>query len=344
MRAISLVLALFMTLSPFSLISLSTNNIPAMFPPVHGKHVVPGEYVNPYLYYSSPPAPGGIASFGLFNYSGKVTPYIITTNKVLGYTNVSNLLAYYKMARKYGVNPYSATLQMNVVLQVNTTHGTFAYWLQDVGSFQTNNNQVTFIDNIWNLTGNPSVLSSSAVSGNGKVASAGGGNTFYYDVGPTYTYYYPFSYVYVVNVSYTSSSLSIWFGYEILQNGKPASSPQVQYYDEVTIKQSGIVSAAITVNGNVYTPDGLYYDAELVWGGGGNGAPTQFVNLNDTLGLYYVNSTGKITPFPSLYTFGSDTGESAYNVHDTLVNGVPEAYAGTEVLTVLTNQFTVLLI
>jgi len=305
---------------------------PVAFPPIHGRHQGAVEYVNPYLYYSSPPAPGGIASFGLYNYSGKVTPYIILTNRVTGYVNVSNLLAYYKQAKRYGVNPYSATLQMNVVLQVNTTYGTFAYWLQDVGSYQTSNHQLTFIDNIWNLTGNPSVLSSSSVSGNGKVASAGGGNTFYYDVGPSYTYSFPLVYLYVVNVSYNSNYLYVWFGYSFGGN--------TQYYDKVSIKQGGIVSAAIAIDGYTYTPDGLYYDAELVWGGGGNGAPTQFVNLNATLGLYEGNT---LQPIPSLYTFGSDTGESAYNVHDVLVNGVPTVYAGVEELKLLTNNFTVIL-
>ena len=48
------------------------------------------------------------------------------SGQVLGYANITSLLAYYQRARKYGVNPYSATLQLNVVLQVNTTSGTYA--------------------------------------------------------------------------------------------------------------------------------------------------------------------------------------------------------------------------
>ena len=331
----------------------------ATFPPIHGKHVAKdayvnpynsytsGAYVNPYNSYTSPPAPTGIADYGLYNYSstgGPIIPYTIMTDEVLGYANITSLLAYYQQAMEYGVSPYSATLQLNVVLQVNTTNGTYAYWLQDVASFQTNESQVTFIDNIWNLTGSGSMLSSSAVSGNGTVASAGQGNTFYYDVGPTYTHSFPFAFVLVINVSYTPNATYIWFGFEILQNGTPVSSPQYYYYDEVEISQPGIVSAAIYITGNNYTPNGLYYDAELVWGGGGNGAPTQFVYLNSTLGLYYVNSSGNLTPMPSLYTFGSDTAESAYNVNDSLVNGVPNADAGNEWLGVLTNDFNVYLI
>lgn len=300
------------------------------------------QVVNPYLYYSSPPAPSGIASFGIYNLSGKVTPYVITTPSMVGYANITSLLAYYKLAHKYGVNPYSATLQFNVVLYVNTTGGSYTYWLQDVGSFTTDTNSMSFIDNIWNLTGSSSTLNSNAVSGNGKVASAGGGQTFYYDIGPSYTYSFPFSYIYVVNVSYTTSYVTILFGYAILQNGKSAG-PGIQYYDRVTIAQSGIRSASIMINGNMYTPDGLYYDAELVWGGGGNGAPTSFNSLESTLGMYYQTTSG-LSPVPSLYTFGSDTGESAYNVHDYLSSGVPVSTVGTEDLTVLTNNFSAYLI
>ncbi|AHC51910.1 thermopsin [Sulfolobus acidocaldarius SUSAZ] len=299
-------------------------------------------YVNPYLYYTSPPAPAGIASFGLYNYSGKVTPYVITTNEMLGYANITSLLAYYKKALRYGVNPYSATLQFNIVLSVNTSNGVYAYWLQDVGQFQTNKNSLTFIDNVWNLTGSLSTLSSSAITGNGQVASAGGGQTFYYDVGPSYTYSFPLSYIYIINMSYTSNAVYIWIGYEITQIGHTKYAT-VNYYDKITIKQANIISASLMINGNTYTPDGLYYDAELVWGGGGNGAPTSFNSLNCTLGLYYI-SNGKITPIPSLYTFGSNTAEAAYNVHTTLNNGVPTAYKGIEDLVILTNNFSVILI
>jgi len=41
----------------------------AVFPPVHGKHVAKGAYIDPYLYYTSPPAPTGIDDFGLYNYT-----------------------------------------------------------------------------------------------------------------------------------------------------------------------------------------------------------------------------------------------------------------------------------
>ncbi|AAY81020.1 thermopsin precursor [Sulfolobus acidocaldarius DSM 639] len=307
-----------------------------------GATISSGLYVNPYLYYTSPPAPAGIASFGLYNYSGNVTPYVITTNEMLGYVNITSLLAYNREALRYGVDPYSATLQFNIVLSVNTSNGVYAYWLQDVGQFQTNKNSLTFIDNVWNLTGSLSTLSSSAITGNGQVASAGGGQTFYYDVGPSYTYSFPLSYIYIINMSYTSNAVYVWIGYEIIQIGQTEYGT-VNYYDKITIYQPNIISASLMINGNNYTPNGLYYDAELVWGGGGNGAPTSFNSLNCTLGLYYI-SNGSITPVPSLYTFGADTAEAAYNVYTTMNNGVPIAYNGIENLTILTNNFSVILI
>ncbi|ESQ20899.1 MAG: hypothetical protein MGAcid_20060 [uncultured Acidilobus sp. MG] len=56
----------------------------AVFPPIHGKHVAKGAYVNPYNYYTSPPAPTGITDFGLYNYTsmgGPVIPYTIMTEQ-----------------------------------------------------------------------------------------------------------------------------------------------------------------------------------------------------------------------------------------------------------------------
>ncbi|MEM4138660.1 MAG: thermopsin, partial [Sulfolobaceae archaeon] len=265
----------------------------------------------------------------------------IKTNGMYGYANITSLLAYYKNALRYGVNPYTASLQFNIVLFINSSSGIFAYWLQDVGVFQTNKNYLTFVNNIWNLTGRISTLNPNSVIGNGKVSSAGGGQSFYYDVGPSYSYSFPLALVFVVNVSYSSSAVYIWFGYKILQIGNTRYNT-LYYYDKVTIYHSGINSAYIMINGNIYTPDGLYYDAELVWGGGGNGAPTSFIYLNCTLGLYY-NQGGKITPVPSLYTFGSNTAETAYNVHVTTYNGIPKAYKGIEILTILTNNFSKIL-
>lgn len=330
-----------MLLIALLMIPIMTSDQPIYFPPRTGVGKVSGLYVNPYLYYTSPPAPAGIASFGLYNYSGSITPYVIRTNEMLGYANITSLLAYYKGALRYGVNPYTASLQFNIVLFINTTKGIFAYWLQDVGVFYTNKNTLTFVDNIWNLTGKVSTLNSNAIIGNGKVASAGYGQTFYYVVGPSYSYSLPLSFVYIINMSYNSSAVKIWFGYKILQIGSSKYN-LIYYYDKVTIIQGNIISASLMINGYNYTPDGLYYDAELVWGGGGNGAPTYFISLNCTLGLYYI-SNGKITPIPSLYTFGSNTAETAYNVHDVLLNGVPTAYKGSEQLVILTNNFNVIL-
>lgn len=56
----------------------------------------------------------------------------IFTNAVLGFVAIQSLLAYNS---SFTSCPYGASVQLNVVLQVNTTSGTYYYWLQDVGSF-----------------------------------------------------------------------------------------------------------------------------------------------------------------------------------------------------------------
>jgi len=92
-----------------------------------------------------------------------------------------------------------------------------------------------------------------------------------------------------------------------------------------------VQSAYYYVDGNDSTPIGTYYDAELVFGGEGNAEATNFTQMNATLGLYYFNSSSsQITPFPSYYSFGGDTGESADNLEVAyLGNGTAQIAVGT---------------
>jgi len=57
MRISGLVMLAVFTVALIYLFSLTSTQVVVMFPPVHGKHHVANQYVNPYLYYSSPPAP-----------------------------------------------------------------------------------------------------------------------------------------------------------------------------------------------------------------------------------------------------------------------------------------------
>jgi thermopsin len=133
-----------------------TNNRPTPAFVYFDYQLVP-DYVNPYLislHHSLPPAPTGIAAFGIYNDSGKITPYTAEGSSVIGFVNISSMIA---------INPNDtqdgrANLQMNSVLQVrNSDNASFVYWPQNVMWFATNDlaasRQVLYRNNIFNMTG-----------------------------------------------------------------------------------------------------------------------------------------------------------------------------------------------
>jgi Thermopsin. len=73
-------------------------------------------------------------------------------------------------------------------------------------------------------------------------------------------------------------------------------------------------SAYLLVDGYNLTNGQFYYDLELVFGGQSNGEYTYFNSMNASLGLQIVLRNGTIVTPNSLYTFGSDTEESADNL------------------------------
>ena len=125
----------------------------------------------------------------------------------------------------------------------------------------------------------------------------------------------------------------VWLqmGVQILANGSQTTPQPVQWFDNITIHDSGAQSAYFYVSGNESTPIGTYYDTEFVFGGEGNLEATQFNQMNTTLGLFYRNeSSGQLTAFPSYYSFGGDTGESADNLQVTYSgNGTVQVTVGT---------------
>ncbi|TRN01433.1 hypothetical protein DJ527_05505 [Sulfolobus sp. F1] len=133
---------------------------------------------------------------------------------------------------------------------------------------------------------------------------------------------------------------------EVLQNGSVLNNPRVYTFDTILIHDPLAEASALVVSGNAYTPVGAhsiignYYDAELVFGGGGNGEITTFKQLSAELGLYYYNvTTGSYVPFPSYYSFGADTAEATYNVHvNYLGNGLVTVSTGKLDLMYLSTQ------
>ena len=267
------------------------------------------------------PEPSGIATFGLNNASGSVTPYSVASHEVVGVADISSLFAHNSTANLANSTVSGATLQLNSVLVVNEKGGNQqVYWAQDTPDFVTSASQVAYSDNLWNY-------SVSGFLSNGTLSSSNGGYVSSYSQAGLVQYYYglelsnssyafPFDLALAINETVQPGhGVVVQMGAQALRNGSQPATP-MDWFDNVTIRDPTVSSAYFFVSGNDTTPEGTFYDTEFVFGGEGNGESTNFNQLSASMQLFYDNSTqGVLTYFPSYYSFGQDTAESADNLH-----------------------------
>jgi thermopsin len=297
---------------------------------------ITSELVNPFHYVfqnkSSGALPIGLASYGLYNnLNSSIKTYQIKTNEAVGIANISAIKAYNATPPK-NVSKYGASLQLNVMMNGYNEQGKkLTYWLQDVVSFNTSDNNFYLVDNIWNASLPRANMTE--VIGKGRLSVC---NYTTYNQ-KVYEYAYPkyymnYSLPLSVKLIIETKGNEISFGYQILKNNfcsfYPDSftcpTPQSTiFYDNVTIPN--LNNYSIFVTPYYYTPSTLtnesnYYDAELIFGGEGNGENTTFSYMNATLNLYY-DKGGILEEFPSYYSFGKDTEEGVYNLNTMILNG-----------------------
>jgi thermopsin len=273
-----------------------------------------------------------------------VTPYTIESSDAVGVADITAFQAYNSSAAASNDTLSGATLQLNSILTVNEQGGLQQfYWVQNTPDFVTSASQVAWADNIWNF-------SVSGILSNSTITSPDGGYAFsYYNSGnPGYyysfessnsTYRLPLQLALIISeTTIPGTGVLVQMGAQEIGNGS-APAQAINWFDNATILDPTVQSAALYVSGNVTTPNGLYSDTELVFGGEGNGETTHFTQLSASLGLFYGNTTaGTQTAFPSYYSFGGDTGEAtddlsvSYtgNGFSTLAVGTPDyVYLGT---------------
>jgi hypothetical protein len=297
----------------------SPTTAPLVLPPRAGHHLVPrgaGSGVDPYAYYSSEPAPMGLADFGV---DSNQNPYAYTTNEFQAMVTLHSLSTYDSNDGSAGM-----TVQLNVVLQFTYGGSPYYYWVQDVGFIDTSSNALAFENNIWNFSGTSGVLTTGSLSGNGSIYSSGLGD-FYYDgaagslPGSSVTLSYPQTIGLRVLSGMTAGG-----GYPTVRFEYSDGYGWVTY-DVVTFSFAlGATGANYTVDGYGYNPLGIYNDAELIFGGPGNGASTTASAADATLSLEY-NNSHNLQEITNAFDFGSDTGETISGVYGNLaenpVNG-----------------------
>ncbi len=250
--------------------------------------------------------PIGVASYGLNNYTGVPTPYVIKTNLVQGMANITAIYAYNAFPPA-NVSKYGAGLQLNAVMAVISGNKTYSYWLQDVLAVSTNNQTYDIENNVWNYSAPNANVSNGTLKGSGKVR---GTWTPWLDQSHYVKYY-------VIGLPYSHYTFPLYFEPVIFArvlNGRPVVSfgyytaTGIYYYDNVTFSIPAS-SAYILVTPFYKSQNNVPYDAEFVFCGQHGGEITSFSRMNASLYLYY-NSSGTLTPFPAVYSFGGETAEA----------------------------------
>lgn len=258
-------------------------------------------------FFGSSASPIGIADAGV-SANGS---YSYSSSSFLGKINIYQL----KVSGSQGKN---LSFQLNLNLKFFYAGNTYVYWVQDVAFFNTSDNNIYFIDNVWNFSTSFGSMSSSSVSGNGSIISSSEG-ALYYDI---------------ANASLPGNFVNLTEPAEIelMSNSTLTSggSPEVvlRYndgsgwvtYDNVIFKfaKGNVRDSNFVVNGQINNPEGLSYDAELIMGGPGGGSSTTDILSNVTMRLQFWNGHN-FQEITNAINYGLDTGE-------TISNALSEAY------------------
>ena len=261
--------------------------------------------------YSMPPAPVGLADYGVVNSGGNMLAYSERLSAVSGTALVREASAYNASA----VNPYGLGLQLNAVLRINTTSGQYVYWLQNVLQLYTDSHMAQFEDNIHNFTGPGSQLNPSSISGGGIVPA---GDRYYAAETVPFKYTLPEMFGMATAVSAVTPSpnrVDVAFAFSNSSITQSSVTVTGVVYDVVEISEPQTVTdAAIIVSGEEPAPNGAFYDVEFAFSGTPGGTATTVTNMTSTLSLSYNLPDGTPAEPRSLYMFGSDTAETVYNL------------------------------
>ena len=219
-----------------------------------------------------------------------------------------------------GSSPNGAGLQLNVVMQVNTTASSYDYWLQNTVTFYTNNDTLYYVSNVWNYSSPTASMITHDTAGLGSISPSGNQSFYGYATNET-GYTLPLALAIPINVSYSGDAVRASFSYLQAQGGAPLAGIPSSY-DMVTITEpQQVQSAVILVTGKAYTPSYNFFDSELDFGGDANGANATFTAMQAVLNMSYLLTDGRTALPLSVYGFGGDTAEAATNLQTSQVGG-----------------------
>ena len=282
--------------------------------------------INPYVLYTSEPAPMGISAMGI---GPGNTPYALKTTSFEGIINITNIKTYNASLPSGEKN--DASIQLNLHLNFSSGGKTYDYWIQNVAILSTSNKTpgVGILDNVWNQTTRYANIYRSTLTGNGSLYNSSG-QQFYIDE--------PSMYITTNNIGLRDVYKNI-SGYPTVYMEYNTGGGWNIYDTVKFIFARNASNADFIAQGYNYTTKGNPCDAELILGGPGNGASTTDIKSNLTMQLKYWNGHN-YQAIENAYNFGSDTAETISNANSQMDKNFPgvQISNGTGKLKMVYNQ------
>jgi Thermopsin len=264
------------------------------------------------------PYPYGVADFGITSLASNGTAYSYASDAFLGTMTIRSLDATALIS--YGGNTYridGASIQLNTVLILQKGSTNYSYWVQNVPFVSPPGNTITVEDNVWNLSTSGTIPAGSIV-GNGQIDALSSTEDVYIAQASPFLPGNNVSLAYPATVS------------ALLVTGDAGGVPYVNFeyrdgfgwqsYDNISFPWAtaggGWADLGFVVDGFARAPNGVYYDAEWVYCGPGDGIASTNLASNITMSLQYDNGHN-FQAVPYALNIGADTGERMYNVTDT---------------------------
>ena len=284
-------------------------------------------------YYSSAPAPAGVAYYGENDTAGTVVATTLNASSVAGSLTVNQVNALYLDVD----TPDMWGIQLNAVLGNVTLHGVPGneFWVQNAVDVFEHNDTINLGEDTWNFSGpSASIASDTSTilshSSNGSVIAG-----LYIGEGPWIHAPLPFTLTLYVNSSVTAShDQELWYNYSVVAAGGVHESGN---YDWVVFNSGGSPSlpiAPFVADGTQLDPVGSTNDFELDFGiGAYNGANMDVLSANMSATLDYCPvaiascAPGEFRSVPAAEDFGGETGETSVGLSVTF-NGTTASATG----------------
>ncbi len=273
------------------------------------------EQVNPLDYYSTEPAPMGIADYGVTSAGG--TGYTYFTPAVRGVVTLDSNVEV-ENSSLGDLSPYFG-LQLNAMLVFVAGGVQYVYWTQDVLLYNSSSDDIAeFIDNVWNESASGAEMYNSTISGNGTVNTGAHGDWYADDSLDTQ----PGG----EDVSWSEGgTVTLEMDAFETSGGQPgvafvyADGGGEYAYDVVDFPWAANPSTfyGFVVTGTETNPLNIPYDLELIFGGPGGGSQTYDAESNTKLQLLAWNGNNFESPL-NAFDFGAETAEGSEDVEDVL--------------------------